>query len=219
MVARKKERWAGVAEPEPQEYAVTGRRATYQDVLAAPPHKVAEVVDGRLSLMPRPRSLHGRAGSRLGVLIGGPFDGDGSVQGVPGGWWIIDEPEVHFGTPPDEDILVPDMAGWRRERMPEFPDVAYFTMVPDGVCEVLSKSTREHDLGSKSDVYARAGIPHFWVIDPKLRSLEAYELQDGTWQSIASLSGDDAVSVPPFAAISFPLAELWRPRTAKRMPR
>ena len=127
--------------------------ASYQDVLEAPPHKVAEIIAGTLYMSPRPASKHARASSGLGARIGMPYDyGD---QG-PGGWWIIDEPELHLG----KDILVPDLAGWRRERMPDYPDVAYFTLAPDWVCEVLSPSTRALDKGRKRDIYAREGVAY-----------------------------------------------------------
>ena len=124
------------------------RRATYQDVLDAPAHRVAEIIDGTLHTHPRPAMPHARASSSLGVKIGGPFDYD---AGGPGGWWIIDEPELHLG----EEIVVPDLAGWRRERMPEYPDTAYVTFAPDWVCEVLSASTRKVDLHEKRPIYAR----------------------------------------------------------------
>lgn len=120
--------------------------ATYQDVLDAPPNKVAEIIRGALHLQPRPAMPHAFAGSALGVKIGGPFqfDGDG-----PGGWWIVDEPELHLA----EEIVVPDLAGWRRERMPRFPRTAYVTLAPDWVCEILSPSTRALDVGPKRAIY------------------------------------------------------------------
>jgi Uma2 family endonuclease len=124
------------AMPTPQGESTAPRRATYQDVLDAPEHRVAEIVDGTLHTHPRPAALHVHASSVLGRRIGNPY-GDG-LDG-PGGWWILDEPELHFG----EDVVVPDLAGWRRERMPALPDTAYFTLAPDWVCEVLSASTRK----------------------------------------------------------------------------
>ncbi len=177
-------------------------RATYQDVLDAPPHRVAEVVDGVLHTSPRPALPHARASSSLGFKIGGPFDYD---PGGPGGWWIIDEPELHLG----EDILVPDLAGWRRERMPDFPDAAYSTLAPDWVCEVLSPSTRKLDLHAKRPVYAREGVAHLWLVDPVDRTLEAFELRDGEWVLIATAKDDDPVQVRPFEAVSFSLGDLW----------
>ena len=178
------------------------RRATYQDVLDAPRHRVAEIVDGTLHTHPRPAMPHARASSSLGAKIGGPFDYD---AGGPGGWWIIDEPELHLG----EDILVPDLAGWRRERMPDYPDTAYVTLAPDWVCEVLSASTRKLDLHGKRPVYAREGVGYLWLVDPTDRTLEAIELREGQWVLIASAQDADPVCIPPFDAVTFSLADLW----------
>ena len=177
-------------------------RATYQDVLDAPAHRVAEIVDGVLHTHPRPAMPHARASSVLGRKIGAPYDDE---MGGPGGWWIIDEPELHLG----EDILVPDLAGWRRERMPEYPDTAYVTLAPDWVCEVLSVSTRRLDLHGKRPIYAREGVPHLWLVDPADRTLEAFELHDGRWVLIASAKDDDPVCIRPFDAITFSLGDLW----------
>ena len=177
-------------------------RATYQDVLDAPPNQVAEVVDGVLYTHPRPAMPHARAGSCLGAELLGPYD---KGRGGPGGWWIIDEPELHLG----EDIVVPDLAGWRRERMPVYPDTAWCALAPDWVCEILSPSTRYLDLGDKRALYAREGVPYLWLIDPGARTLEAFALRDGDWRQIATLRDDAPVSVPPFDAISFPLDALW----------
>ena len=144
------------------------------------------------------------ASSGLGGRINPPFHfGDGG----PGGWWILDEPELHLGV----DIVVPDLAGWLRERLPEYPDVAYFTLAPDWVCEVLSPATRKLDLGSKNAIYARAGVSHLWLVDPEARSLEAYALRDKQWVLIDTLFDDASVSLPPFDAISFDLGDLWVP--------
>ena len=140
--------------------------------------------------------------SSLGVKIGGPFDND---AGGPGGWWIINEPELHLG----EEIVVPDLAGWRRERIPDYPGTAYVTLAPDWVCEVLSASTRRHDLLEKRPVYAREGVQHLWLVDPADRTLEAFELHDGQWLLIANAKDDEPVSIRPFDAITFSLGDLW----------
>ena len=178
------------------------RRATYQDVLDAPAHRIAEIVDGTLYTQPRPAPSHAVASSRLGFDLGGPFD---RGRGGPGGWWIIDEPELHLG----EDILVPDLAGWRRERMAELPDTAYFSLAPDWVCEVLSASTRRLDLHGKRPVYAREGVAHLWLVDPADRTLEAFELREGQWVLVATAQDDDPVSIHPFDAVTFGLGDLW----------
>ena len=182
--------------------ALARRRATYQDVLDAPPHQVAEIVDGTLHTHPRPAMPHAQASSMLGVELGGPFD---SGRGGPGGWWIIDEPELHLG----EDILVPDLAGWRRERMPWYPDAAYVALAPDWVCGVLSPSTRRLDLQGKRPVYAREEVRHLWLVDPTDRTLEAFELREGKWVLIATAKDDDPISIRPFDAITFSLGDLW----------
>ena len=176
--------------------------ATYQDVLDAPPNIVAEVVYGALYTHPRPAMPHARAGFGLSFLLGGPFD---YGRGGPGGWWIVYEPELHLG----EDIVVPDLAGWRRTRMPEFPDTAYCTLAPDWACEVLSPSTRALDKGAKQSIYARENVRNLWFVDPDARSLEAFELLRGRWVPLAKLKGGATVSLPPFDAIQFNLSDLW----------
>ena len=177
-------------------------RATYQDVLAAPPDRVAEVVDGVLYTNPRPAMPHALASSALEIDLGAAFQ---FGRGGPGGWWIVVEPELHLG----DDILVPDLAGWRRKRMPSYPETAYTTLAPDWVCEVLSPSTRRLDLDAKRPVYAREGVRHLWLVDPAERTLEAFELTAGEWSRIAAAAGDESVRIAPFEAVSFSLADLW----------
>ena len=178
------------------------RRATYQDVLDAPAHRVAEIVDGTLYTHPRPAMPHALASSALQSDLSNTFQ---FGRGGPGGWWIIFEPELHLG----EDILVPDLAGWRRERMPDYPDTAYVTLAPDWVCEVLSESTRKVDLHEKRPIYAREGVSYLWLVDPIDRTLEAFELHDGQWLLIASAKDDEPVSIRPFDAVTFSLGDLW----------
>ena len=174
------------------------RRATYQDVLDAPAYLVAEVLDGTLHTHPRPAMPHGLATLALGTDLSNPFQFE---RGGPGGWWIAFEPELHLG----EEIVVPDLAGWRRERMPEYPQTAYVTLAPDWVCEVLSASTRKLDLHQKRPLYAREGVSHLWLVDPTDRTLEAFELHEAQWLLIGSAKDDAPVSIRPFDAVSF-----WR---------
>jgi len=177
------------------------KRATYEDVLNAPEHQVAEILDGELFLSPRPASAHSVACSGLHRALG-PFD-DGT--GGTAGWWILFEPELHFG----EDVVVPDLAGWRRERMPVIQDVAFFTLAPDWICEVLSPSTERIDRGRKLRIYAAAGVAHAWLVNPPLRTLEVLRLRDGAWTIVAVCTGTDAVRIEPFEAIELALARLW----------
>jgi Uma2 family endonuclease len=189
--------------PAMNEHVTTVRRpATYQDVLDAPPHMVAELIRGALHLHPRPAPAHVVAGSSLGDELVSPFQ---KGRGGPGGWWILDEPELHLGP----DVLVPDLAGWRRARMPALPGTAWFELAPDWVCEVLSPGTRRLDLTEKRELYAGAGVGHLWLVDPLARTLEAFALRDGAWLLLAALGEDAEVRVPPFEAAGFPLAALW----------
>ena len=181
-------------------------RATYKDVLAAPRHVVAEVLFGVLYTHPRPAPRHARAASRLGAELDGPFD---RGRGGPGGWVILDEPELHFGRDPDEDIVVPDLAGWRRERLTALPDEAYFTLAPDWICEVLSPTTQAIDRSDKMAIYAREKIPHAWLIDPVAKTLEVYRRADREWLRVAAHRDDAKVRAEPFDAIELDLASLW----------
>jgi hypothetical protein len=179
------------------------RPARYEDLYNLPDNLVGEILNGRLHTHPRPAPRHALAYSALGYAIGGPFGGG---VGGPGGWWILDEPEVHLG----EDVIVPDLAGWRRARLPTLPDTAWFELAPDWVCEVLSPSTSRTDRAVKMPLYAAAGVPHLWLVDPELRTLEIYQLDsDGHWVLLATLKEADPVSQPPFEAITFALDLLW----------
>ena len=176
--------------------------ATYQDVLDAPPHMVAELVGNTLHLSPRPAVRHAHASKSLAFELVGPFD---RGRGGPGGWIILPEPELHLA----EDVLVPDLAGWRRERLPTIPDVPWLDLAPDWACEVPSPGTRRLDLTDKRDIYGTAGVGHLWFIDPKARTLEAFALRDGAWTLLAALKDDAEVRVAPFDAVAFPLSALW----------
>lgn len=178
------------------------RRATYEDVLAAPPHQVAEIVDGLLHLSPRPAARHTVAASNLGGELNQPFH---RGRGGPGGWLIVDEPELHLGG----DILVPDLAGWRRERLPKLPDAAFITLAPDWVCEVLSPRTHRFDRIEKKGCYARDGVQYLWFIDPIERTLETYELIGGRWTELGSYANDALIRAVPFDAIELELGALW----------
>ena len=186
------------------------RRATYADLEAVPANQVAELIEGTLYVMPRPAPRHANASSALGFKIGGPFHlGDRG----PGGWWILDEPELRFPDPsqPGElNTLVPDLAGWRRERMPVLPSTAYFTLAPDWICEVISTSTEVQDREVKMPVYAREGVPHAWLVDSIAATLEVYTL-DATrrWSEPVVHRDVEVVRVVPFDAIELDLSALW----------
>jgi Uma2 family endonuclease len=178
------------------------RPATYDDLVKVPDIQVAEIVDGELHASPRPAPRHARAGSLLGAAITGPYD---RGIGGPGGWWILDEPELHFG----QNVLVPDLAGWRRTRMPRLPDTAFFPLAPDWVCEILSPSTALLDRAKKLAIYAREGVAHAWIVDPLAGTLEVMQLESGRWTILAAHYGNVVVRGEPFADIDLELSALW----------
>jgi len=171
----------------------------------APETKVAEIIDGELSLMPRPRLEHARSAGELHGELRGPFD---RGRGGPGGWVILPEPELRLGPLPD--VLVPDLAGWRRERLPEgFITGAFAAVAPDWCCEVLSPSTEKVDRGRKLAIYHREGVGHVWLVSPVLRSVEVYRRADIGWLLLATFEGDAVVRAEPFDAVELDLAGLW----------
>ncbi|WP_163782990.1 Uma2 family endonuclease [Myxococcus vastator] len=182
----------------------TKRPATYEDLVALPEHQVGQIIDGELIAQPRPASRHARASSALLSGLFNPFD---LGQGGPGGWWILHEPELHLGA----DVLVPDLAGWRRDRMPEVPDTSFFTLAPDWVCEVLSPSTAALDRSRKKRIYAREGVGHVWLVDPQARTLEVFRLSRGQWLEQGTWSDDERVRAEPFEAVELRLGVLWLP--------
>jgi Uma2 family endonuclease len=177
-------------------------RATYADLEAVPPHLVAEIIDGALLTHPRPSPRHAAASNSLSNELTGPFQ---KGRGGPGGWVFFVEPELHLGP----HVAVPDIAAWRRERLPAYPDTNHFAIAPDWVCEILSASTEKRDRTVKTRIYAEAQIQNFWVIDPRLQILEAFELSEGRWLKIGAWNSDEVVRAAPFDAVSISLADLW----------
>ena len=167
--------------------------------------KVAELIDGDLIVSPRPASPHARSATALGADLFEGFDGPPGSPTKPGGWWLLFEPELHLG----RDVLVPDIAAWRRERMPALPNVAAFTQAPDWVCEVVSPATGAVDRGRKMHVYAREGVRHLWIVDPLQRTLEVYRLEGGRWVVASTHGGTDPLVAEPFDAVTLDPARWW----------
>jgi Uma2 family endonuclease len=167
---------------------------------AAPREVIAEIIDGALHLRRLPAPRHSHASFRL-IYALGAFDDEG------GGWVFLPRVDVFLGHRPDR--LVPELAGWRRERMPEIPDEAALTLAPDWVCEVLSPSTERVDRGGKMRIYRREGVRHLWLLNPTAQTLETYR-NDGTWWVLLeTYEGDDRVRAEPFDAVELDLARLW----------
>lgn len=176
--------------------------ATYDDLVELPDRVVAEIVGGRLHASPRPAVRHALAASVLGNVLGPPFH---ERIGGPGGWWILHEPELHFSA----DVLVPDLGGWRRERMPRLPATAAIESAPDWVCEVASPSTERLDRVEKLPVYARQGVGHVWLVNPLTRTLEVFRREGPMWALVATHGEGGLVRLEPFDAVEWELGRLW----------
>src|SRR4051812_18148886 len=179
----------------------------YDAYLRVPAHQHAEIVHGTLYVMSRPAPRHASAASMLGVELGAPFQ---RGRGGPGGWSILDEPELQLVA---KEPVVPDLAGWRVGRMPQLPDTACFTLAPDWVCEVLSRSTEKLDRDEKLPYYAEHGVRHVWLLDPIDKRLEVYALDASArrWREVRIHQGDTPVRAAPFDAIELELTALWSP--------
>jgi len=178
------------------------RPASYDDLIKLPSHLVGEILNGELHASFRPAPRHASASSGLGGALHGPFD---RGRGGPGGWRILGGSELHLGP----DVLVPDLAGWRRERLPRLPEQAYCALAPDWVCEVLSPSTVAIDRVKKLAIYAREAVPHAWLVDPIAQTLEVLRLEGGRWTIVSTWSGSDLVRAEPFEALDVDLTLLW----------
>lgn len=185
------------------------RTATYQDVLDAPEHMSAEILNGELHLSPRPGYAHQAVTSEMGVDLGSRFGRGGGDR--PGGWVILDEPELHLGRPePTSLVMVPDLAGWRRDRFVPPADHGH-TLVPDWVCEVLSPgpASVRRDRIVKPDLYHRVGVTWLWVVDPAARTVEAFRCEEAGYLRVAAHTGSEEARIPPFDAVALALDAWW----------
>lgn len=182
------------------------RRATYDDVLNAPEHTIAEVLDGEIHSMPRPRRSHLRSATGLGSYLFGAFQ---VGAGGPGGWTILAKSELHLGSEPD--IVVPDLGGWRAGRLVDQEDIdeAFITVVADWVCEILSPGTHRIDRMKKMPIYSREKVGHVWLVDPRERTIEVFRHQDASYSLVGTFGGEDPVAAEPFEAAPIPAAFLW----------
>lgn len=176
--------------------------ATYADLLALPPNVTGQLVFGVLHAHPRPANAHANAASMLGAELNRPFR---RGRGDPGGWLFLDEPELHLGS----DVLVPDLAGWRKERLAEIPRAASISVAPSWGCEVLSPSTAAFDRGDKLKVWAREHVEHVWFVDPDAKLLEVLAHDGASYRWVDTFSGDGAVRAAPFEAVELDLGALW----------
>lgn len=171
--------------------------ATYDDLVAAPSNLIAEIVDGRLYGTPRPPPRLSTVASRLNAIVG---------SAEYGRWWLLWRVEIHLG----EDVLVPDLSGWRRDRLPNIPDAPWMSLAPDWACEVMASPSDEHlDRVVKLPVYAREGVPCVWLVKPLTRTLEVYRRNGTHWTLVVAHGGDGMIRVEPFDSLEWDLGRLW----------
>jgi len=179
------------------------RKATYDDLYGIPENMTGEIINGELVVTPRPSRIHTSTASSLGYKLGPPYQfGEG---GGPGGWVIIIEPEIALG----EDILVPDLAGWRQERYPGEEPHNWISVAPDWICEVLSPATQRRDKMEKMPIYAMHGVAYFWLIDPLAKTLDVFRLETGKWVVVGLYVEDARIRAEPFVEIEINLSDLW----------
>jgi Uma2 family endonuclease len=178
------------------------RNATYDDLLAVPPHLTAEIIFGSLYTHPKPAAPHANTQFSLGGELSGPFQ---KGRGGPGGWWFMTEAELHLGP----HVVAPDVSAWRKERMLHLPSTAYVTLPPDWVCEIISPSTESIDRGPKRRISATYSVGHLWHLHPVARYLEVYALREKQWVHIETFQDGEEVRAPPFDAVAFQLSDLW----------
>ncbi|MBI5479916.1 MAG: Uma2 family endonuclease [Deltaproteobacteria bacterium] len=181
--------------------------ATYEDLLQVPDHMIAEILDGDLEVSPRPAMRHAWNATTMTADLFSRFGGPPDGPGAPGGWWIVFEPELHLGV----DVVVPDLAAWRRARLPELPDVAFVTLAPDWVCEVLSRGKERAVRVKKMPIYAREGVANAWLADPIEKLLEVMRLEAGRWVLVGAHAGDERVRAEPFDAVELDIGRWWMP--------
>jgi Uma2 family endonuclease len=183
------------------------RLATWEDLLATPDDgRTYEVLSGEIEGVPRPLPRHGRSQAQLCARLSGPFD-PGDER--PGSWWLIIEPDVRLSP---HDIVSPDLAGWRRERLPVFPETRPIDLAPDWVCEVVCPSDGGRDRVRKADLYLRSNVAFYWILDPAERTLEAFAAREGAWLRPGAWSDGDSPRIPPFESIEIDVGGLFPPR-------
>jgi Uma2 family endonuclease len=186
------------------------RPPTYEDLLALPDDVRAEILSGEITALPAPRPRHSNPQRALGRFIGGPFHDDDGFGG-PGGWWIFVEVDIELGG----DVVRPDLAGWRRENLPE-PDARPLQVVSDWVCEIVSERHEARDRVVKKHLYAEHGVSHYWIVDPQARTLEAYALREGQWVDVGAFDDTAVADIPPFEAVELPVGRLFLPRASEQ---
>lgn len=192
----------------------TPRTATLEDFLAIPKaERFHEILDGGLVRKAMPSGLHGVVQRRLGGLLGSYDEGNSGPGGQSGGWWIMSEVEIQLEG--RSQLVRPDIAGWRIDRMPEVPDTFPLTLRPDWVCEVVSPSDPARDTVIKFRDYARAGIPHYWMVDLAAQLVTCLRLSGEHYLVDVEASQSERFCAEPFLNAEISVAQLFRHRSQR----
>jgi Uma2 family endonuclease len=183
------------------------RLATFEDLLKLGEDVRAEVIAGELLASPAPLPRHSKAQGAIRRFIGGPYDDDDG-HGGPGGWWIFVEVDIRLTT---HNIVRPDVAGWRRERLAQPGGVRPIEVIPDWICEIASPSTAARDRVTKRALYARHRVPHYWIVDPEARTLEALILDGDHWTEAGAWDSSAVARIPPFTDVEIEVGRLFLP--------
>lgn len=186
------------------------KAATYDDLMALPEGERAEILGGVLVNPPAPLPRHALAQRTTARFIGGPFDDDDG-RGGPGGWWILLEVDVRLGP---NDVVRPDLAGWRRDRLPAPWDMRPIDVTPDWICEIISPSNASNDRVKKRRLYATHAVPFYWIVDPEERTLEAlrFDATSNVWVETGSYDDASIARIAPFEAIELEVGRLFPPK-------
>ena len=182
--------------------------ATYRDLLRLPEDVWGEVLGGEVVTAPAPLPRHSKSQGALRSFVGRPYDDDDG-HGGPGGWWVFVEVDVELTA---HDVVRPDLAGWRRERLLDPGTQRPIRVAPDWVCEVLSPSTASRDRNQKRTLYHRHGVGHYWLVDPEARLVEVFAHAEVGWTLVGTYGDEDTVALPPFLEVEVPIGRLFLPR-------
>ncbi|MDR3568906.1 MAG: Uma2 family endonuclease [Syntrophobacteraceae bacterium] len=180
------------------------KKADYEDLFTIPDNMIGEIVNGKLIATPRPSSRHSHVAAVLSGKLIPPYRlGEG---GGPGGWILLYEPEIMLG----EHLLVPDLAGWKKERFPRTTQSNWISISPDWVRELLSPGTARYDRIEKMAIYALQGVLHAWLIDPNLKTVEVFELDSSNrWVNRTAFTKKGKIRAAPFEQVEIDLDYLW----------
>ncbi len=181
----------------------------YRQLRALPPNRNGEIVGGELITSPRPGVPHANIGIELAGELRIRSRRKKGGSGPPSGWWILGEPELHLNVRGQTQVLSPDIAGWKRERVPMLPDGACVSLTPDWICEVLSPSTESYDRKAKARLYLEAGVTWHWLVSPRARTVEAYRREGAFWMQLGVWTDEDVVAIEPFPEFELDLSYWW----------